>query len=201
MRRDQFQHQDDQFFLEVAHKSQVGYLALYTDDGYPRSVALNFVALNDAIYFHGALAGEKFEVFSQSPKVGFTMAWELSYIPSNWTGPLYACPATQLFKSVEIRGTAFVVQDVTEKALALQALMEKHQDPGTFRKIDPEDKIYKKVLGETGVFRVKPDSWTGKMRLFEEKPREFLEAIINKLREQGSAVDLETVRQMERIMG
>ncbi len=144
MRRDQFQHQDDQFFLEVAHKSQVGYLALNTDDGYPRSVALNFVALNDAIYFHGALAGEKFEVFSQSPKVGFTMAWELSYIPSNWTGPLYACPATQLFKSVEIRGTAFVVQDVTEKALALQALMEKHQDPGTFRKIDPEDKIYLK---------------------------------------------------------
>jgi len=201
MRRDDFLREDAEFFQEVAERCQVGYLGLITEAGIARSVALNFVAVDEAIYFHGASAGEKFEILSKNPPVGFTMAWELSYIPSNWIGPEYACPATQLFKSVEIEGRGLVVDDLQEKALALQALMEKHQPGDTFRKITGDEKIYLKALAGTGVFRVDVESWAGKVRLYQEKPRRFQEAIVEKLKERGTEVDKDTIFEMGRIIG
>jgi len=197
MRRDDFLREDVEFFKEVAHRCQVGYLGLMTEEGFPRNVALNFVAMNEAIYFHGALAGQKFDLLAKKPRVGFTMAWELSYIPSNWIGPEYACPATQLYKSVEIQGQGVVVEDGHEKARALQALMEKHQPGETFRKITGDEKIYRKALAETGVFRVDVESWAGKVRLYQEKPASFRELIIGKLKERGAEIDLVTASQIE----
>ena len=197
MRRIDFLRQDDEFFQEVAQRCQVGYLGLMTKEGFPRNIALNFVALNKAIYFHGALAGQKFDLLSNNPQVGFTMAWELSYIPSNWTGPDYACPATQLYKSVEIQGQGVVVEDGHEKAHALQALMEKHQPGDTFRQITGDEKIYRKALAGTGVFRVDVESWAGKVRLFQEKPAYFRDLIIGKLKERGAEIDFITASQIE----
>lgn len=196
MRRDDFLFTDDVFFNQVARNCQVGYLALITADGYPRSIALNFVATEKAIYFHGALAGEKFDIISTGTPVGFTMAWELSYIPSNWIGPEFACPATQLFKSVEIKGQCSVVTDLSEKAAGLQALMEKHQPEGNYLSFSPEEKMYKKALQHTGVFRVDMESWQGKARLYQEKPQDFQAKIISKLKERGLPVDLETIIEM-----
>ncbi len=199
MRRSDFLHTDTKFFQQVALQCPVGHLVLITHDGYPRSIALNFVALDQAVYFHGALAGEKFELINSGGPVGFTMAWELSYIPSNWTGPDYACPATQLFKSVEIKGRCVVVSDLEEKALALQALMQKHQPEGHHRPILPDEKIYQKALQHTGVFRVDVESWTGKARLFQEKPQDFKDKVILKLEERGLPMDHDTIVQMREV--
>ncbi len=200
MRRDDFLREDSGFFQEVARRCQVGYLGLIAESGTLRSVALNFVAVGEAIYFHGALDGEKFELLSKCPRVGFTMAWELSYIPSNWTGPEYACPATQLYKSVEIQGRGLVVEDLKEKVLALQALMEKHQAGDTFGKITAEEKIYRQALAATGVFRVDVESWAGKERLFQEKPRRFQEVVVGKLKERGAEIDMVTVLEIGKVM-
>ncbi len=201
MRRDDFLRTDEQFFQYVALRCRVGYLSLITADGYPRSVALNFAAVGTVLYFHGALAGEKFGIIGGGGPVGFTMVRELSYIPSNWTGPEYACPATQLFQSVEIRGRCGVVSDLEEKALGLQVLMEKHQPEGRFKAITAEEKIYRKVLQQTGVFRVELESWAGKERLFQEKPAGFRDKVIGKLKERGLGVDGETVVEMGRVIG
>ncbi len=198
MRRDDFLQQDEEFFQEVAHRSQVGYLGLITEEGFPRSIALNFVAVQENLYFHGALAGQKYDLLTKSPLVGFTMAWELSYIPSNWTGPDYACPATQLFKSVEVYGRGAVVEDGIEKAIALQALMLKHQPEDSFREITQDEKIYRKALAGTGVFRIDRESWAGKVRLFQEKPRNFQDKIIAKLKDRKSEIDLMTIVEIEK---
>ena len=199
MRRDDFLYNGDDFFQDVARHCQVGYLGLVTKGGYPRSIALNFAAVGKALYFHGALAGEKFDLISGGCTAGFTMAWELSYIPSNWIGPDYACPATQLFKSVEIKGRCVEVTDLAEKALGLQALMKKHQPDESFRPITADEKIYRKVLQETGVFRVDVDSWQGKARVYQEKPAGFQAKIVEKLKQRGLPVDEATVLEMEKI--
>jgi uncharacterized protein len=196
MRRSDFLHTDDELFQEVARHCQVGYLGLVTAEGFPRSVALNFVAIGKNIYFHGALAGEKFGIITGGVKAGFTMARELSYIPSNWTGPRYACPATQLYKSVEIKGRCVEVEDLSEKAGALQALMKKHQPEDSFVGITADEKIYRKALRQTGVFRVDVESWTGKVRLFQEKPTAFRKKIMEKLEQRGLPGDRETLEEM-----
>ena len=197
MRRDDFLRTDDVFFEKVARLCPVGYLGLITADGFPRSVALNFAASGNKLYFHGALAGEKFDLIDGQSPAGFTMARELSYIPSNWIGPQYACPATQLFMSVEIKGRCSEVTVPEEKALGLQVLMEKFQPAGSFKPIMADEKIYLKALRQTGVFRVDVESWTGKERLYQEKPLDFKQKIIGKLQERGLPIDLETILEMK----
>ncbi len=199
MRRGDFLRTDPEFFALVAKRCQVGYLGLVTEEGYPRSVALDFVAIGETIYFHGALAGEKHDLISAGGKVGFTMARELSYIPSSWSGPRYACPATHLFQSVEIKGRCKPVRESDEKARALQALMEKYQPEGGHDPIRAGEKIYRKALEETGVFRLDSDSWTGKWRLFQEKTREFQTRIRERLAERDAPLDRITLAEMEKL--
>ncbi len=58
-----------------------------------------------------------------------------------------------------------------------------------------------KALAGTGVFRVDVKNWTGKVRLFQEKPLRFQEAIVEKLKERGSDVDMDTVLEIGKIIG
>lgn len=201
MRRADFLRTDPEFFALVAERCSVGILGLVTEEGYPRSVAMDFVASGETIYFHGARAGEKHALISAGGKVGFTMVRELSYIPSTWSGPRYACPATHLYQSVEIKGHCREVKASDEKARALQALMLKYQPEGGFDAIRHGEKIYRKALEETGVFRVDADSWTGKWRLFQEKNAEFRARIVAKLKERDEPLDRLTVAEMEKLEG
>ena len=198
MRRNELASQDAALFAEVAQSCDVGYLALVTADGYPRSIALNFAAVDETIYFHGALEGEKYELIKSSPRAGFTMATVYSFIPSFWTAPRNACPATQFFKSVEIVGICEGVADLAEKAVALMALMVKQQPEGHYDPIDPEDPRYRKALENVGVFRVAPHSWTGKVKFGQNEPAKLRRVFVEKLKERGGLMDDETAREIEK---
>jgi len=188
---------DRALFTELADTCEVGYLSLVTAAGYPRAIALNFAAVGETIYFHGALAGEKFELIQADPRVGFTIVKAYSYIPSHWSAPHFACPATQFFKSIEIKGTCSTVDDPAEKARGLGALMTKHQPEGRFDPIDPGVPVYAKALEGVGVFRVVPDSWTGKVKFGQNEPEKLRRIFVEKLRERGGVMDEETAREIE----
>ncbi len=196
MRRDELSSQDPALFNTLASECIEGYLSLITASGFPRGLALNFAAMGQMIYFHGALAGEKFELIKAGPPVGFSMVQPLSVLPSHWFSPTSACPATHLFRSVEIKGHCRLVEDLDEKARALQALMEKYQPDGGFKPITASDKLYRKALESVGVFRVAPESWTGKVKLLQEDNEKGVLNIMKLLRERGTEVDLLTVQLM-----
>lgn len=198
MRREELGSQDDDFFREVAHDCPVGYLTLLTAVGQPRSVALNFAAVDGDIYFHGALAGEKHDLLARRPQVGFTMVKAYSYIPSYWSTPDHACPATQFFKSIEINGQGDVVSDAAGKARALQALMAKHQPEGGFTPLTAELPMYRGSLRTVGIFRVQVASWTGKLKFGQNEPARLRRLWVTKLRERGEALDLATAAEIER---
>ena len=197
MRRSELESVDPTLFAELANSCEVGYLSLVTAAGYPRAIALNFAAIGETIYFHGALEGEKFELILTNPRVGFTIVKAYSYIPSTWSAPRYACPATQFFKSVEIKGTCSVVVDPAEKARGLGALMDKHQPEGGFDPIDPGVAVYAKALEGVGVFRVVADSWTGKVKFGQNEPVKLRRIFVEKLRERGGVMDEETALEIE----
>ena len=116
MRRTELESADLDLFRDLADTCEVGYLSLVTDAGYPRAVALNFAAVGETIYFHGALEGEKFELIQAAPRAGFTIVKAYSFIPSTWSAPRYACPATHFFKSIEIKGVCSPVDDPAGKS-------------------------------------------------------------------------------------
>ena len=203
MRRHELAATDDALFQELTSEVMVGYLGLVTKSGVPRSIALNFVALDFAksgqdIYFHGALGGEKYDLLQNDPAAGFTIVKEYSYIPSNWSAPRYACPATQFFKSLEMKGTCGPISDPMEKAAALQALMEKHQPEGGYDLIDPAVPQYAKALAHVGVYRMRCESWTGKVKFGQNEPEKLQRIYVEKLRERGGPTDEATALEIEK---
>ena len=201
MRRKELSSADLALFRDLANTCEVGYLSIDTDEGYPRAIALNFAAVDETIYFHGALEGEKFDLIQASPRAGFSIVRAYSFIPSNWSAPRYACPATHFFKSVEIKGVCSPVEDPAEKARGLGALMAKHQPEGNYDPIDPAVPVYAKALDGVGVFRVVPDSWTGKVKFGQNEPEKLRRIFVQKLRERGGPMDEETAREIEKTFG
>jgi nitroimidazol reductase NimA-like FMN-containing flavoprotein (pyridoxamine 5'-phosphate oxidase superfamily) len=198
MRRAELSHSHPDIFSELASGCVEGYLSLVTSEGYPRALAVNFAAIDQTIYFHGALEGEKFALIRHGPRAGFSMVEPLSVLPSTWFAKDYACPATQLYRSVEIKGRCRLVEDPAEKARGLEALMVKYQPEGGYRTITPFDPMYLKPLEQVGVFRIEPDSWTGKVKVLQAKNETGTEKVMSLLEERGSEVDLRTVALMKR---
>ncbi|MEN8007747.1 MAG: pyridoxamine 5'-phosphate oxidase family protein [Candidatus Krumholzibacteriota bacterium] len=197
MRRAELESTDRELFRDLVETCDVGYLSLVTAAGYPRAIALNFAAVGQTIYFHGAREGEKSELIGSSARAGFTIVKPYSYIPSHWSAPRFACPATQFFKSIEIKGTCEAVIDPREKTRGLAALMAKHQPEGGFDPIDPSVPRYAKALENVGVFRVTPDIWTGKIKFGQNEPETLRRLFVEKLRERGGPFDEETAREIE----
>ena len=199
MRRHELGCNDHALLAELSADCEVGYLALATPDG-PRAVALDFALVDDAIWFHGALAGEKFEALAAGARVGFTMARPYSFIPSTWSAPEHACPATHFFKSVEVRGTCAPVSSADEKAVGLQALMEKYQPEGGFRPLSADLPMYRGALKGVGVFRLEITSWTGKLKFGANEPAKLRHIWVTKLRERGQPLDLLTAVEIEKTL-
>lgn len=184
--------QMDQLLREATH----GYLGLTGPDGWPRVVPLNFVTLDGKLYFHGATEGEKMDSIAADDRVTFVVVEDFSLVPSYFRDPKFACPATQYYKAVAIRGRARVVEDVDEKAKALQALMEKLQPEGGYVPITAEDKLYRKSLRTTAVVAVEIERMTAKFKFGQNLPTAKREAVADQLSARGCPIDHRTVDEI-----
>jgi len=122
---------------------------------------MNFVFLNDAIYIHSHVKGEKLDNISRNNKVGFEADRELEFLPSYFEDPHDASLADTLYISVVIKGIGSFVTDRKEKTLALNGLMEKYQPEGQYDPIKPD----MKVLDAVSVIKVTPQTIQGKYKI------------------------------------
>lgn len=196
MRKNEFQSSDPKQVAEILTQQKIGRVGIVTPDGYPRVVSVNFVWLNDKVYFHSALEGEKFDVFEAKAKVGFTAEIIYSNIPSYWLGNESGCSATIFYKSVSMRGTGSVVSDRTEKAAALQALMEKEQPEGKYIPFTAEEPLYGKAIDGVAICRIDPVRIDLKVKLGQNHSEIVRRQLIERLKERGNPLDLETAAQI-----
>ncbi|MEW5796009.1 MAG: pyridoxamine 5'-phosphate oxidase family protein [Candidatus Zixiibacteriota bacterium] len=185
-------------FDGISAEATVGYLGIVTPDGYPRVVPVNFATIGTQVYFHGAAHGEKHGVLAGGPRVTVAIVVPYAMIPSYWRSPDYACPATQYYKSILIRGRGAIVHEPDEKATALQALMEKHQPEGGFGRLDSADPLYRKGIDDVAIFRIDPDRIDIRTKFGENLTRETRLRIIEKLRECNQGRDADTTLEMEK---
>jgi nitroimidazol reductase NimA-like FMN-containing flavoprotein (pyridoxamine 5'-phosphate oxidase superfamily) len=198
MRRKELASRDRELWRELARDCLEGQLAIVTPDGFPRSLAVNFAANDQALYFHGAQAGEKFNVLGKEPRCGFSMIQPLAFLPSTWSSPDNACPASQLYRSIEVKGRCAIVTDLAEKADGLQLLMDKYQPEGGFIPLSAREEMYRKMIAATGVFRIDVESWTGKIKVLQKDPAEQVRKIIAHLEERAQPGDDLTVALIRR---
>lgn len=200
MRRQEFQMQNEQeeeitAFLE---EMSFGFLGLVDEDGTPIVTPLNYAYAGGKLYFHGSRIGEKMTALRRGSKVSFAVAREYAIIPSYFSDPLMACPATSYFKSVRIDGEAAIVDDPREKAFALEALMRKLQPEGGYKTIDADDPDYAPRLKGVAVVRIDPSSVVGKFKFGQNLKQQPRNAVENGLLDRGGEYDAETVELMRR---
>jgi hypothetical protein len=145
-------------FLNDEH---VGRISSIDENGFPQIIPMNFVFLNDAIYIHSHVKGEKLNNISRNNKVGFEADRELEFLPSYFEDPHDASLADTLYISVVIKGIASFVIDREEKTLALNGLMEKYQPEGQYDPIKSD----MRVLDAVTVIKIVPETINGKYKI------------------------------------
>jgi len=184
----------EQFLQEMSF----GFLGFWRQDVYPGILPINYVYYNEAIYLHGSKAGEKMKSIKHNPNVSFAVAKEYSLIPSYMSDPIYACPATVFFKSVNITGKAEIVEDIEEKCEVLTHLMHKLQPEGGYEPISSAHSGYVKQVKATAIIRINIEQMNAKFKFGQNWKEEKLNSTSEQLLQRGQELDEQTVELMQR---
>ncbi len=176
-------------FLNAEH---VGHIASFDKDGYPQIIPMNFVYLDDAIYIHSHTKGEKLDNIRANQKVGFEVDRELEFLPSYFEDPDDASLADTLYISVVIKGIGKIIDDKSEKTLALNGLMKKYQPEGGYEPIKPD----MQVLDEVAVIKVTPETIRGKYKIGQNLQKDKREKLARKILDRNSKTAKETLKIM-----
>jgi len=147
--------------IEFLSSQQTGRISSIDENGFPQIIPMNFVFINDAVYIHSHIRGEKLDNIRRNQKVGFEVDKSLEFLPSYFSDPTDASLADTLYISVVIKGNASIVSDKEEKTNALNGLMKKYQPEGGYEPIKPD----MDVLKEVEVIKIIPESLRGKYKI------------------------------------
>jgi hypothetical protein len=176
-------------FLNVEH---VGRISSIDANGFPQIIPMNFVFLNDAVYMHSHVKGEKLDNISRNNKVGFEADRELEFLPSYFEDPHNASLADTLYISVVIKGMGFFVSDREEKTLALNGLMEKYQPEGQYDPIQSD----MRVLDAVSVIKIVPQTIHGKYKIGQHMRPDDRMDLAQKILERNSVSATQTLKIM-----
>ena len=191
-----FEITNENLINSILDEAEYGTLALCVDNK-PYSLPINFVRINQEIYFHGAKKGKKMGMIKDNSYGSFSVVEALSLIPSYFSNTEgSACPASQMFKSIIIDGKFNIIEDYTQKMNALEALMKKLQKEGKY--IPLSDNIYEKSINATALFKLVPTKITGKLKVGQHLDEKRYKMIIESLIKRGTKKDLETLKLMKK---
>ena len=108
---------DAAFAWQVLRDTTYATLAMTDSDGAPYCVPVNHVAdeAGNAVYFHCAGAGRKWDILTKEPPVCLSAVSKAELIPGE---------LTTAYKSALVQGRAVPVQDPEEKLYALKLLVQ-----------------------------------------------------------------------------
>ena len=177
---------------EFLNEEHVGRVASIDSNGFPQIIPMNFVFLNDAIYMHSHVRGEKLDNISRNNKVGFEADRELEFLPSYFEDPHNASLADTLYISVIIKGIASFVSDREEKTLALNGLMEKYQPEGNYDPIQSD----MRVLDAVSIIKIVPQTLHGKYKIGQHLKSEDKVKLAQNILKRNSSTAAQTLKIM-----
>jgi len=135
---------------DILLKGDYGTLSTISINGYPYGVPLDYVYINDAIYFHSAIVGHKLENILRNNKVTFSVVENYEHLPEKFS---------TRYKSVIVFGEAQEVEG-EEKYQALLALIKKYAPNNLINGM----KYIEKYIDQTKVLKIIIQHLTGKER-------------------------------------
>lgn len=190
MRRPVFRRPTEEAVALFAAAHHV-HLASTTPGGAPVLKTLHAVVDEGALFFHAAPVGEKLEVVGRPAVV--TAVEVVAQIPSYFTDPERACPATTLYRSAQAHGVIEEVTDPERKASALRRLMEKLQPEGGYAPLAAGSPLYQKAIAGLFVGRLSLDRVDGKAKLCQHKRPAERAKIVEALFRRGEPGDCRAI--------
>ena len=175
--------------IEFLSSQQTGRISSIDENGYPQIIPMNFVFINNSIYMHSHIKGEKLDNIRRNQKVGFEVDKSLEFLPSYFSDPTDASLADTLYISVVIKGKGSIVSDRKEKTTALNGLMIKYQPEGRYEPIKPE----MDVLDEVAVIKIVPESLRGKYKIGQNMDMKSRIDLAKQILERNSPTAKETL--------
>ena len=178
--------------IKFLNEEDTGRISSIDEQGFPQIIPMNFVFLNDSVYMHSHIRGEKIENIKRNSKVGFEVDRNLEFLPSYFSDPEDASLADTLYISVVIKGEALLVENNEEKVLALNGLMKKYQPEGRYKPMDKD----MDVLDATAVIKIIPKEMNGKYKIGQNMSKEEKIDLANKIKDRNSKTSGETLAIM-----
>ena len=178
--------------IKFLNEEDTGRISSIDKQGFPQIIPMNFVFLNDLVYMHSHIRGEKIENIKRNSKVGFEVDRNLEFLPSYFSDPEDASLADTLYISVVIKGEAQLVEDNEEKVLALNGLMEKYQPEGQYKPMNKN----MGVLDATAVIKIIPKEMNGKYKIGQNMSKEEKVDLANKIKNRNSKTSKDTLAIM-----
>ena len=175
--------------IEFLSSQQTGRISSIDENGFPQIIPMNFVFINDTVYMHSHIRGEKLDNIRRNQKVGFEVDKSLEFLPSYFSDPTDASLADTLYISVVIKGNASIVSDKKEKTNALNSLMKKYQPEGGYDPIKPD----MDVLKEVEVIKIIPESLRGKYKIGQNMDMKSRIDLARQILERNSPTAKETL--------
>ena len=142
---------DAAFAWQVLRDATYATLAMTDSDGAPYCVPVNHVAdeAGNAVYFHCAGAGRKWDILTKEPPVCLSAVSKAELIPGE---------LTTAYKSALVQGRAVPVQDTEEKMYALKLLVQALDPVSMERAVMCADKTMERTM----IVKITPREVTGK---------------------------------------
>jgi len=189
-----FEILDKDLIAAILNTAEYGVLALCGEK--PYAVPVNFVYVDDAVYFHGSPKGKKMSLLKENSNVSFNVTLDAAIIPSNFSSTEeLACPATSFFKSVIIDGRAEIVACRGELAKAFSAMMSKLQPEGKYTSFDSGD--YDRQFAALSMVRINTEAMSAKFKFGQNLNERRFQMVIDHLEKRGRDIDLLTADSMK----
>lgn len=135
---------------DILKKCEYGILSTCGEDGVPYGVPVNYAFVNGNIYFHCAKgAGHKLKNIGFSNKVCFTVVGDTKILPDKFSTK---------YESAVVFGRAYEVTG-DEKREVLMYLIKKYSGGH----VTEGEKYIKEAADLAGVYKIEPDSISGKV--------------------------------------
>ena len=172
---------------ELLARSPLARLASVDPGGRPILRTVHTVVVDDHVVFHAAPAGEKMSAIGQPAVISVEEV--IGRIPSYFSDPERACPATTFYRSVQVHGRLVRLEGVERKARALQALMEKLQPEGGYAPITADDPRYRAAVGGILLAGLRIEVIDGKAKVGQNLRPERRSVLLERLWERGEVGD------------
>jgi len=136
--------------IVLLNKAEYGVLSTVTENGKPYGVPLNFCIIDNCIYFHCAIEGQKIDNIKKNKSVSFCVVGNTEILPAKF-GTKY--------ESVIVSGEVEEVFDIN-KQIALEGLLQKYSSEF----FDNGIKYIEGLREKTRVFKITINNLTGKAR-------------------------------------